>query len=45
MTVRTSTIIHEGAMYAALAGALVASLVGARLFADLIVDVGAMAFG
>jgi len=45
MTVRTSTIIHEGAMYAALAGALVAGLVGARIFADVVVDLGSIVFG
>lgn len=45
MTVRTRFIIHEGAMSAVLAGALVVALIAARLFADLVVDLGSMVLG
>lgn len=43
MTVRTSTIIHEGAMYAFLAGVFAASVVGAKVVADVVVSVGSFA--
>lgn len=43
MTVRTSTIIHEGAMYALLAGVFAASVVGAKVVADVVVSLGSIA--